>query len=288
MEETQRITLAHKEKIEALRHAAGHTLSSHTFASLYLWREEMGLSLWLTEDMFAVRCGWKGKNAWFFPCGEASATEAFIRRRLAEPDFSLCYLRTCDAQWLEKQFPGRWKLLRVPQDDEYLYDVAGHRTLIGGAYANMRTQVHKVEREYQHRTEWVSDDTLDDALRVIRQWSHGEHRFGDCTLRDDRVDEEALLMHRELDITGIVLYLNDEPVAVTAGFVLDGDTFDVAVAKSVSTAQGVPYYAKRELFMRLEQPVVNMEEDLGIPGLRRMKNGMHPVGTHEIWEAFQL
>lgn len=288
MEETQRITLRHKDEIEALRRAAGHTLSSHAFPSLYLWREEMGLSLWLTGDLFAVRCGWKGKNTWFFPCGEASATDAFIARKIIEPDFSLCYLRTCDAERLEQQFPGRWKILRAPQDDEYLYDTQGHRTLIGGAYANMRTQVHKVEREYARRTEALSDDTIDDALRVIRQWSHGEHRFGDCALRDDRVDEEALLRRRELGITGIVLYLNDEPAAVTAGFALDGDTFDVAVAKSVSTAQGVPYYAKRELFTRLEQPVVNMEEDLGIPGLRRMKTGMHPIGKHDIWEAFPL
>ena len=285
MEETQRITLRHKKAIEALRHSAGHILSSHAFASLYLWREEMGLSLLLTPDMFTVRCGWKGKNAWFFPCGEEAAADAFIRRKLSEPDFSLCYLRGCDADRLEKQFPGRWDIRRVPQDDEYLYDTEGHRTLAGGAYANMRTQVHKVEREYRPRTAWLSDDTIEDALQVIRQWSHGEHRFEACTLRDDRVDEEALLKRRELGITGIVLYLKDEPVAVTAGFALDRDTFDVAVAKSISTAQGVPYYAKRELFVRIEQPVVNLEEDLGIPGLRRMKQGMHPTGKQDIWEA---
>ena len=288
MDETQRITLCQKNEIEALRRSAGHILSSHTFASLYLWREEMGLSLLLTPDMFTVRCGWKGKNTWFFPCGEEAEADAFIRRKLSEPDFSLCYMRTCDAERLEKQFPGRWKILRAPQDDEYLYDTEGHRTLVGGAYANMRTQVHKVEREYQSRTEWLSDDTIQDALQVIRQWSHGEHRFEDCSLRDDEVDEEALLRRRELGITGIVLYLHDEPVAVTAGFALDRDTFDVAVAKSVSTAQGVPYYAKRELFMRISQPVVNLEEDLGIPGLRKMKHGMHPIGKHEIWEAFPL
>ena len=68
MEETQRITLHHKKAIEALRQRAGHILSSHAFASLYLWREEMGLSLLLTPDMFTVRCGWKGKNWCPWPC----------------------------------------------------------------------------------------------------------------------------------------------------------------------------------------------------------------------------
>ena len=152
----------------------------------------------------------------------------------------------------------------------------------------MRTQVHKVEREYSPRTEILEDGNLDDALKVIRQWSHGHHRFSPHELRDDIVDEEALLLRRELAVTGIILYLNEVPVAVTAGFYLGEDLFDVAVAKSVCVAQGVPYYAKRELFKRVSCRFINMEEDLGIPGLRRMKNGMRPTDKNEIWEAISI
>lgn len=283
--QTQPIAMAHRQAVEALRARHGHALSSHAFASLYLWREEMGLSLLLAPDWFTVRSAWRGENAWFFPCGPESAVEAFVREKSREADFSLCYLRASDAAWLRERFPGRWLLRRDPDADEYLYDAAGHRDLQGGAYANMRTQVHKVEREYAPRAEVLGDDNLGDALAIVRQWSHGHHRFEDCGLRDDCVDEEALLLRRELGITGVVLYLRGEPAAVTAGFALGEDVYDVAIAKSVCVEQGAPYYAKRELFRRLPGRWINMEEDLGIPGLRRMKNNLRPVGKNEIWEA---
>lgn len=248
----------------------------------------MGLSLLLEPDMFAVRCAWQGSNAWFFPCGDGEAAKHFMETRMEEQDFSLCYLRNCDVSWLEETFPGRWEISRTPDADEYIYDRDGHRQLAGGVYANMRTQVHKVEREYTPRTEPLGEDNLGDALEIIRQWNHGSHRFETCELRDDQVDEEALLKYRELGITGIILYLDGKPTAVTAGFALAEDVFDVVVAKSVSTAQGVPYYAKRELFRRSPYRLINMEEDLGLAGLKRMKNGMYPVAKNEIWEAVRL
>ena len=248
----------------------------------------MGLSLLLTPDMFTARCLWQGENAWFFPCGGERAVADFVARGREEPGFSLCYLRGQDAAWLEDRFPGQWQLRRAPEADEYLYDVAGHLALAGGTYANLRTQVHKVEREYRPETRPLGEDTLADALDIIRRWEHGHCRFDDCGLRDDRVDEEALLLRRELEVTGIVLYLDGRPTAVSAGFFLAPGLFDLAVAKSVPTAQGVSYYAKRELFRRLDCAAVNLEEDLGIPGLRQMKNRLCPAAKSEIWEARPL
>lgn len=283
--QTESITLGHKEGVEALRRQYGHLLSSHAFTSLYLWRKQMGLSLLLTGEMFTVRCCWQGLNAWFFPCGSEEAKADFVERGWRETDFSLHYLREEDVAWLERRFPGRWRCQRVPDADEYLYDVAGHRALKGNAYANMRTQVHKVEREYDASVRMLDDETAGDAMDVLRRWSYSHDRYASSGLHDDGVDEEALQMRRELGVTGCILYLGGRPTAVTAGFPLGGDLFDMIVAKSTSTAQGVSYYAKRELFLRIPEATVNLEEDLGIPGLRKMKQGMNPSAKFEIWEA---
>lgn len=286
--ETRSITLDEKPRIHALRQKYGHALSSHAFASLYLWRKEMGLSILLRPEMFTVRCAWKGPNAWFFPCGSNQETAAFLEKGRERPGFRLCYMRKQDAAWLEKNFPGQWALRRTPEADEYLYDVAGHLALAGGGYANMRTQVHKVEREYRPAIRMLGEDTLADALEILRRWKRSRRWPEGCGLQDDQVDEEALLLRRQLDITGIVLYLDEKPTAVAAGFPLTPGVFDVAVAKSASTAQGVSYYVKREMFRLSGCTTVNLEEDLGMPGLRRMKQGMNPWAIHEIWEARPL
>ena len=282
---TQPITLDCADSVERLRKKYKHLLSSHAFVSLYLWREQMALSLYLEEDLFAVRYGIGGENAWFFPCGSEAAVMQFIEKIKKEPQAKLCYMRKEDAQWLDANFLGKWHIRRAPECDEYLYDKKGHAQLAGKTYANMRTQVHKVEREYEPLTRPLDETTRQDALFVIEGWSHGTHRFGSCSLRDDEVDREAVCLQKKLGILGIVLYLSGKPAAVTAGFSLGNGIFDVAIAKSNVTTQGVSYYAKRELFLRCGCPVINMEEDLGITGLRRMKQGLKPCAMNEIWEA---
>ena len=48
------VELKHKQSVDAIRQKYGHNLSSHAFPSLYLWRDEMQLSLCLRENFFLV------------------------------------------------------------------------------------------------------------------------------------------------------------------------------------------------------------------------------------------
>ena len=44
-----------RTKIDELRCEAGHELASHSFPSVWLWKEEMGLQLCMGKEYFAVR-----------------------------------------------------------------------------------------------------------------------------------------------------------------------------------------------------------------------------------------
>lgn len=284
--ETEEITLTHRGRIERLRAACGHTLSSHAFNSLFLWRSHMGLSLYLTEKLFCVRYGKRGENTWFFPCGEREAARTFIVRHLGEADFSLCYLRPEDVAWLVSCFPDRWEVYRTPEDDEYLYEAEKHICLKGRAYQRFRTQINKVEREGAPRSEWICQHNEQDAIQVIREW-HRLHEPKDGAFVGDEIDETAISMWRRLGVQARILYLRDKPAAVTAGFYLDDHTFDIAVEKATVPLQGVAYYARRDLMASVCCEWVNHEEDLGIPGLRKMKEGMLPCAKNEMWAAKQ-
>ena len=74
---------------------------------------------------------------------------------------------------------------------------------------------------------------------------------------------------------------------MTAGFPLTDGTFDIAVSKCVENLQGLSYYSKRELMRGVADrfAFINLEEDLELEGLRRMKQGLQPVAFNRIWEA---
>lgn len=288
-EKTSLITAESREKIEYLRKSSGNALSSHAFASLYLWRKEMGLYLLLQEDVFTVKCLWKGENAWFFPCGSDSGKERFISRRLPESDLKLCYLTQSDVAFLSERFPGRFRCVRDEASDEYIYDREGHIALAGGNYANVRTQLHRAQRDYELRTEPLGADNRDDALSIIREWASNPHPLS-RGLSDDEVDEEAVQKAELLQLSGVVVYADGVAQAVCAGFPLTDDTYDICVSKCRQNLPGLSYYAKHALFLSLEPRFryINLEEDLGIPGLRQMKQILSPVRKNEMWEAVLL
>lgn len=282
------VRLEDRLAIDAIRSRTGHDLSSHAFPSLYVWQKEMGLSLYLQEDFFSVKIDSRGDNAWFFPCGNEESIRGFLEEGMDTPDFTLLYLRPCDAQWLTEQFPGAWDVRREEESDEHICEISQYLTMEGGRYSEMRKKIRHLEREYRAQVKEVSEATLEDAYEVLRQWRRIDHHVSEENVEDRGVSEIALSQREQLSLFGSILYLDGRPVALYAGFPINEETMDVLVGKCVPDAPNYTvYFAMRE-FLRQHQgsyTYCNLEEDLGIPGIRMVKQKMRPITKNEIWEA---
>lgn len=71
------ITFEQKESIEKIRKKYGHILSSHAFASLWIWKEKMGLTVHTEEDFFAVKSTLYGKMPGFSHVGQKKKRKHF-------------------------------------------------------------------------------------------------------------------------------------------------------------------------------------------------------------------
>ena len=280
------LTIHHRGAIEALNRRWGRGQSSHAFPSLWLWREQLGLELLLTGECYALRAALQGKNAWFFPCGSEAGKLAFLRR-LGEPGVRLLYLGREDAHWLQTRFPGQWELRRRPDWDEYLYERTSHVEMAGGRFRHLRWRAGRIQRDLSPRTELLDGSNLPHARQIRNAWA-GAHpaQGGD----DRQVTLRALERREDLGLHGVIVYLAERPAAFMMGFPLAEDTFDAAVGKWAADVQGLTYYVLRELMLSLPERYrwFNLEEDLGLPGLRDMKEHFLPDGKHEMWEARRL
>ena len=286
----------HKVSIEQIRKDYKHTLSSHAFTSFYLWQHAMRLEVKCEEDFFVAKSGIHGKNAWFFPCGNEQKKYDFICEHIEEADFSFAYMRTEDVEWLESKFPDKWEFHHTEESDEYIGNIAEYISLEGSKFSEIRRKIRKIDKEYQIKTALITDKNIIDAMVVVSKWrkvhsacESTSAAFGESScLEDNNVAEIALSEREFLDVSGIILYANDEPVCVFAGFPLSEDTLDVVIGKAVSDApKGIAYYGLRE-YLKLcgtGYTYCNHEEDLGIPGIRQMKNSLCPVFKVSIWEA---
>lgn len=284
--QTHPIELPQKALIEKIRASCGNKLSANTFNSLYLWQNQMRLSVYTEEDFFAVKCGERGDNAWFFPCGSEEKTESFIAEGMKEKNFSLCYISEKDAEWLSEKFPLKWKLCREEESDEYICNIAELIGLSGGKYKGVRHKISRIERENTIKALPVSDETIDDALEVVSEWEKLPHNVGNNQIVDAGVSDTALYERKQLGIEGTVVYIDDKPVSVFAGFPIDENTVDALVGKSRHDApRGFVYYAIREYVKQLADKYTycNLEEDLGIPGIRMIKEELRPERKNLIW-----
>lgn len=284
------IGFCHKEQINKIRESYRHATASHAFASLFIWQREMKLSLYLENDMFAVRCLARGENTWFFPCGNGDRIYDFIEKMRKTDGFTLCYMRKEDRAFVEKYFPGEFIIEARPEDSEYLYDRGEQNSLTGRRFNQLRNHINRVKKDHELTTVAFDKSYREEAAKIIRTWEQikEDEAPGEATDADS-----AMLLLKfadELDVTGVMIYVDREPYAMVAGFALSPDCYDICLAKQKDYLSGLSVYAKHEFIRSLPEccTVLNAEEDLGIEGLRMMKRQMKPSGMIEMFEGRSL
>lgn len=282
------ITLEHREAVEQLYRRWGHQDSAHSFQSLFLWQEEMRLSLWLEPELYCVRSAWRGENDWFFPCGEPNAVEEFVRRRMEETGAPLRFLYVCaeDAAFLEANFPGAFQLCHMPDDDEYLYDKGEQLALQGKKFRHQRGAVNRIGQSSSVTVRMVDADTMNDAWSILSQ-SHDLQSSAANTLTSCSADRMLIANWDALGMFGVIVYENGVPAALTAGYFLSEECFDISTSRQVLDQVSLAVYARHRLFGALPAGVdtINAEEDLGMEGLRQLKLGMRPSRIQTMYEG---
>ena len=274
------IQLEDRAPVEAIRRKTGHSLSAHAFASLFLWQDNLQLSLCLGQEAFFVRMLSRGENAWFFPCGSEAETLPFLARMSLLPGFTLYYLRREDVAFLEARFPGRFSFTPTRGDAEYLYRRDAQTDLKGGPYKNLRSKIHKAQKRYQWQVYTLSSQTYSLAEQVAQLWQARRDGPGDLN-----VALLALNSFEALEMTGIILVSEEGPQAIAFGSQITPDTFDLNVTKTL--LPGLDSYLKWELYQRLPPQVIwiNQEEDLDLPGLRTNKEESVPQEIVPLWKG---
>lgn len=288
--QTREIRLSDKEKIEEIRRQYGHTTASHAFASLYIWKEDLGISLAVEEEAFAVKCSLLGNNTWFFPCGRTERVCSILEELLQEKELCLLYMRQEDKELLEEYFPGQFAIKEAPSDSEYIYDRQEQEELKGRRFSAIRNHINRAKREHVLQVTAFTGKKLPFPVRSRSMAeSQGLQDTGHCV--GDEISTGILLSHADaLEVQGVLVSVEEEPYAVVAGFALSQDTFDMCLAKQKKYLTGLSNYAKHEWIKTLPRQYtkINAEEDLGIEGLRMMKKQMQPVTQILMYEGRAL
>ena len=281
---TRQLELEDKAHIDLIRNKYKHCTSSHAFESLYIWRKELGLTVYIEDELFAVKCETKGDNVWFFPCGNQRNIVNFIDN-IDKKDLCFCYMREEDVKLVNENFTGLFEIIEKDCDHEYLYSCDEWTQLKGTAFAGIRNHINRACRDNELRVENINDNNIDNVKDMIICLKKEGMVNGDSA--DNMAAEILIDNYKALNVHGIVVYGNDKLLAVVAGFSLSEDCFDMCLAKQMERLSGLSIYAKYQLVQSLPKQYLyfNAEEDLGVEGLRTMKKQMQPIGQIKMFNG---
>lgn len=281
------IRLEDKEHIDRIRQNCGHVLSSHAFASLFVWQKNMKLSIDLSEDGFLVQTKEMDAPGYFFPCGSQEARLRYVRQVMEEPGGTFLYMREEDKEFLEKYFPGEFTYQETLESEEYIYERSGFETLSGSAYSNIRKQVNRLFREHRVEALPFREADAEQVEALIEHYNIQMHQIGYGGLRDDDIPERVFKYRRELGCYGVSVWVDGEIKAAAFGFPLNEDTIDGCMECHDKEIEGLSCYT--QISMLLASPdryrYLNGEEDLGIMGLRNMKRHLNPCRMNRVYTA---
>lgn len=174
---------------------------------------------------------------------------------------------------------------------DYVYEADRLIELRGNSYHTKRTEINKFKNSYpDHRIEVLDPDLHHDGIvRLFDKWvadrvkympkEEAEH-FLEGIHQERHAIKRMLKHYVELDLVGLVIYIDGEVKGFTAGERINADTASVIIEKTDFEVMGCAQFIFREFSKMLKEhygiTYINVGDDMGFENLRKVKMSYRP------------
>lgn len=276
------------ERMESIRLKTNDEANAKTFHSGYIWAEPMNIKVHLEDGLYAMKNNIHGETAWNFPVGEEKAKIAFLNELVHIKGLKLLKLTKEDVGFVEKHYPYMFNIEEAMDDSEYVYDSYEHTKMEGKAFANLRRTMNKFHREHEVKTVMLTMDNMQMAIEVMQAWGKGHEGRGELDTSGTEIDGFLTDHYEELCMVGTLTYVDDVPSAVVMGYHITENTCDIAEIKVMPCIVNIGYIAVEEFMNAFNNKYryFNIEEDMGIEGLREYKRRLKPCRMVTLYNAY--
>lgn len=270
-----------REWMTACRDPRQHPFTALSFTSLFSWRKAYGLAIAGDQDFFVIR-SWHD-NAYYCPCGYKEKCRRFIRDTLAEGQAAR-FLYLTKEQSLEMQQDGFHILLR---DDlsEYIVQLDSLALQEGHHASNSyKMKVRHFQKSVPYTVCPVTEREIPILNDIVRNSVEND------AAHDEEVFQSEVAYFGLLGLEGCLLETDAGQRAFILGYPDTQETFTMTMTKhDASLPAQVTAVLVHELARQLsgKYQLINLEEDLGLPGLRRAKILYSPVDRLNVYEAIR-
>ncbi len=251
-------------------------ISEYTFTNIFAWRAVYEFEICLLNGFLIVCSKRAGRKDFFYPIGkgDVKGTVLFL---LKEKNSRFIRVPADIAALFEKETDVAVELDN--DNSDYVYRAQDLIRLPGRRYDGKRNLIKRFRTSFQYSYLELNRDNIEKCIQFQDEWCRSMDCEKDKNLLNEAVAiKEILENFFSFNLTGAFIELGGKIVAVAVGEPLNGDTFVIHILKAARIT-GL-YQTMNNEFISKETAAftfVNMEQDLGVPGLRKSKLSYHPV-----------
>lgn len=286
----QPVTFADYDRIFPYTAAYGEGSCQHSPVSMISQAEKYGDSVCVRDGfLYTLRsrlCD-EAYRVYLAPLGEGNLDAAFgvvlsdAEAQGKKAKFLSLTARAAAA--LERAFPGRFDCAEDRDLAEYMYPARVMAAFSGHALMKRRREVHAFWRAYGERAAVtrIGPEDINGLLAFEEKWlaqnkeTHDTHALE----REARMIALQMTHFDRLHLSGVVTRIDGEIVGFGYGTRLSDQFYDAIVEKGDRQIPNIYKVLRQESVRQcaMDCVYVNMEEDVGVPGLRALKYAYQPA-----------
>jgi len=174
---------------------------------------------------------------------------------------------------------------------DYVYRTEDLINLRGNSYHTKRTEINKFKKSYpDHRIEMLDPEKHSEHIVMLfSKWvsdrirympKEEADRFLEGIYHEQLAVKRLLKFYNELDVIGIVIYIDDELKGFTVGERINANTASILIEKTDFEILGCAQFIFREfskvLSERYNTEWINVGDDMGFENLKKVKMSYRP------------
>ncbi len=177
------------------------------------------------------------------------------------------------------QFPSNFEVAEDRDQFDYIYPVEAQVDLAGGHNKIKRNKISKFVRTYHEdlslkKIQFNDPTTKHEVDQILLSWSSERHRSNDEVRREAAAIEKLFKYAEHFMLVGIKVFLANTFVGFSVNEIVQMDCAICHFQKSILTFENIDVFLSNLAAKELKHfgcKYTNWEQDLGLPGLRRLK-----------------
>lgn len=252
-------------------------ISEYTFSNLISWNDYYHFQYSALNNIVLVMINKNKENLFFSPIGNVTDCFDVIEKITAVDNSKFIRVSEDIAAYFKDK--SNYNVELDLDNSDYVYLTDDLMYLHGVKYDGKRNLIKNFKTKFQY--EYVSDcyDMIKDCLDFEELWCVEK----DCqhveSLKNEKKAVEVMLNNiKEFEIIAGGLKIDNKLAAICLAQRLNKDTLVLHVLKAMRSFSGLYQTMLNEFIIHEARDFkfVNMEQDLGVEGLRKAKQAYHP------------